>query len=88
MLQWRRGMPARAAGCETDEQGLSVLGLAVERRWPEIDDLEKRGAEMKDMRIWWSSANPLEAHIILVSPRSERLGPSTLNSLHSSFIRI
>ena len=44
-------MPARAAGYETDEQRLSVLGLAVKRRWPEIDDLEKRGAEIKDMRI-------------------------------------
>lgn len=42
-LQWRRGTPAHTAGSETDEQALNVLGLAVERRWPEIDDLEKRG---------------------------------------------
>lgn len=48
-LQWRRGTPVSAAGCETDQQGLSILGLADKRRRPEIDDLEKRGnAEMKD----------------------------------------
>ena len=41
-LQWQKGTPVRTAGCETDKQGSSVLGLTVERRWPEIDDLEKR----------------------------------------------
>ena len=31
-LQWRRAIPVRIAGCETDEQGLGVLGLAVTAR--------------------------------------------------------
>ena len=31
-LQWQKGTPVCAAGCETDEQGSSMLGLAVERR--------------------------------------------------------
>ena len=42
-LQWQKGTPVRAAGCETDEQELSVFGLAVERRRPDIDDLGNRG---------------------------------------------
>lgn len=42
-LQWQKGTPVCAAGDETDEQGSSMLGLAVKRRWPEIDDLEKKG---------------------------------------------
>ncbi len=31
-LQWQRGTPVRAAGCETNEQGSSMLGLAVEQQ--------------------------------------------------------
>ena len=42
-LQWQKGTPVCAAGYKTDEQGSSMLGLAVKRRWPEIDDLEKKG---------------------------------------------
>ena len=49
-LQWRRGTLVCAAGCETDQQGFSILGLADKQRRLEIDDLEKRGnAEMKDI---------------------------------------
>ena len=43
-LQWQRDTPVCAAGCETDEQGLSLLGLAVEWGWPEVDVLDKREA--------------------------------------------
>ena len=35
--------PVCGAGCETDEQGLGVLGVAVQWRRPEINGLESKG---------------------------------------------
>lgn len=52
-LQWQRGTPVRAAGCETNEQGSSMLGLAVEQQWPEIDDLERRGRCRDEEDDFW-----------------------------------
>ena len=31
-LEWRRDMRAYTVGCEIEEQGLYILGLAVKRR--------------------------------------------------------
>jgi hypothetical protein len=58
-LQWQKGTPVRAAGCETDEQESSVFGLAAERRCLEIVDLGNRGrCRYEGDAIWVVLSSP------------------------------
>ena len=94
----------RAAGCETDEQGLGVLGVgglaatARDRRFREerkVLGQRRHCSGGPQQFICWrecrhsnAAVGTTQVHIILVSPRSERLGSPTPDFTYSSFICI